>query len=287
MIISISRRTDIPAFYSEWFFNRVREGFVKTRNPFNPEIITEVSLKPGDVDCMVFWSKNPENLINRISELDEYQYYFLFTITPYESDLEPNLPDKKEIITTFISLSELIGKNRVIWRYDPILLNEKYSINYHEEAFSRLAEKLGSSTCKCIISFITMYNKSKRNLQGTGVRSVTEDEKLIISQKLKRMSDQYGIILETCAEPVDLGSVGISAASCIDIKLIEHLAGKKLNIPKDKNQRENCGCTKSTDIGAYNTCMHQCLYCYANQSHSRVEANFHNHHVKSPYQIGS
>ncbi len=286
MIISASRRTDIPAFYSDWFYNRIKEGFVYVRNPINKNHISKVSLLPEHVDCFVFWTKNPKPFIDRLSELSDYKYYFQFTINSYSTDLEPNVPKKNEIINTFIELSKMIGKEKVIWRYDPILLSEKYTIEYHLKYFDSIAERLNPYTEKCVISFIDLYKKCKRNLSGTTVREIPETDMKYLSKGLKRITNKYNLSLETCAENIELTSLGINHNRCIDNVLIERILKRKIHASKDKNQRNECGCIESVDIGAYNTCKHECLYCYANFNHQVVIDNCSKHSSISPLISG-
>jgi len=165
MIISVSRRTDIPAFYSDWFFKRLEEGFVLVRNPMNPQQVSKVSLSKAVVDCFVFWTKNPKSMLEKLPLLAGYDYYFQFTLNPYDQEIEVNLPKKAEIIKTFIELSNLIGKDRVIWRYDPILLTDKITIGDHLEYFNILAGQLGDYTRKCVISFLDQYQKNGAKYQ--------------------------------------------------------------------------------------------------------------------------
>jgi hypothetical protein len=286
MIISASRRTDIPAFFSEWFFNRIKEGFVYVRNPMNPRRISKVSLSPEHVDCFVFWTKDPEPFTKRLPELSGYQYYFLFTLNSYGRDLEPGVSGKKDIIEIFTELSQTIGKERVIWRYDPILLSNKYTIDYHIKYFRAIAERLSPYTEKCVISFIDLYKKCKKNLKNTTVRELSVDEIQFLSAELKKIADEYNLTLQTCAEPLDLSSLGIGHNRCVDNVLIERLLDKKIQSAKDKNQRKECGCIESIDIGAYNTCKHGCLYCYANINNRVVSENFNKHSVDSPLLFG-
>ena len=162
MIISASRRTDIPSYYSEWFYNRIKEGFVYVRNPMNIHQIGKISLSPDVVDGIVFWTKNPAPMLDRLGELEKYTYYFQFTVNPYSTDVEPNVPSKNDtIIPTFQKLSSIIGKERIVWRYDPILLNEKYTVDYHIKYFSMLADKLAYYTEKCTVSFLDMYKNTQ------------------------------------------------------------------------------------------------------------------------------
>lgn len=286
MIISVSRRTDIPAFYSGWFFNRIKEGFVYVRNPINKNLINKVSLLPEHVDCIVFWSKNPKLFLNRLNELDRFKYYFQFTINSYGKDLEPSVPVKKEIIETFIQLSKLIGKEKVIWRYDPILISEKYTIEYHVKYFESIAKLISPFTEKCVISFIDIYKKCERNLGNTGVRELKEEEIQKISKKLMEISRRNNVLLETCAEEIELDTIGINHNRCIDNVLIERIIQKKINVKKDKNQRRICGCVESVDIGSYNSCKSGCLYCYANFNSQMVKRNVESHSLFSSLLYG-
>lgn len=286
MIISVSRRTDIPAFYSDWFFNRLNEGYVLVRNPINKKQLSKVSLSKRDVDCFVFWTKNPTPFLSRINELDGYDFYFQFTINSYSKDLELNVPTKKNIIQTFIKLSERIGSKRVIWRYDPIILSEKYSIDYHLKYFDYIASQLYGYTEKCVISFIDMYKKCEKNLKDTDIKEFINEEKRNISKNLSLISRKYNIVIETCAESVELDDIGINHNKCIDDELISAITGKKVKNIKDKNQRLECGCIESVDIGEYNTCIHNCLYCYANFNMEQVKLKHSKHDKSSPILIG-
>lgn len=286
MILSVSRRTDIPAFYSDWFFNRINEGFVYVRNPINKNQISKIQLSPDTVDCIVFWTKNPKPLLKRINELSAYNFYFQFTLNSYGKDLEPNVPSKNELIRLFKELSLLIGKEKVIWRYDPIILTNKYSIEYHEKYFESIAQKLSTYTEKCVISFVDLYKKSEINLKNTDIKDITEKEILELSSKLKVIALRYNLEIETCAEDVELATLGIGHNKCIDNFLIERIIKKRIKTSKDKNQREVCGCVESIDIGAYNTCRHGCLYCYASFNSAMVADNFKNHSSQSPLLFG-
>ncbi|MBU1014568.1 MAG: DUF1848 domain-containing protein [Bacteroidetes bacterium] len=287
MIISSSRRTDIPAFYSEWFFNRLKEGFVYVRNPINKHHISKISLLPEHVDCFVFWSKNPKPFLEKLSELKQYKFYFQYTINSYGTDLETGVPQKKELIDTFIKLSKTIGKEKIIWRYDPILFSEKYSAEYHLKYFESIAKLIYSFTEKCVISFIDLYKKCERNLKETNIRELEEKEILSLSKGLKKIASKYNLALETCAESIELDSIGIGHNRCIDNELIQKILGKKIKVTKDKNQRDICGCIESIDIGAYNTCKHGCLYCYANFNSNMVTENVKSHSVTSPLLYGT
>jgi DNA repair photolyase len=286
MIISCSRRTDIPAFYSDWFFNRLCEGHVLVRNPMNPKQVKQVSLAPPDIDCIVFWTKDPAPMLNRLHLLKDYSYYFQFTLTPYDKDIEPNLPPKTEIIDTFIRLSDKIGKKRIVWRYDPILLSESISIDYHMDHFNDLARRLSGHTEKCIISFIDIYRHLQSRMPDFAVRPPDESEMCALAKIIGEIAVSSKMKLETCAEKIDLADLGIGHGRCIDDRLIAELTGLNRNITKDKYQRELCGCVTSVDIGEYNTCGYRCCYCYANGSQKKLEKNHALHHSTSPSLIG-
>ena len=265
MILSVSRRTDIPNYYSDWFIARIKEGFLYVRNPMNAHQISRIDLSPEVVDCIVFWTKNPANMIEKLGDLQKYMYYFQFTLTGYGKDVEPNLPNKREeLIPTFIRLSEKIGKERVIWRYDPILISKRYTIDYHLKAFEEIASNLADYTEKVVISFVDLYSKAQRNTRELDIKQITNEEMIELAMEMAQIASKYNLIIETCAEQINLSEVGIQHGSCIDKKLIERLLGCKLIAEKDKNQREECGCFESVEVGTYNTCLNGCKYCYAN-----------------------
>lgn len=286
MILSVSRRTDIPAFYSEWFFNRLKEGFVLVRNPMNIHQVSRVTLSPDVIDCIVFWSKNPRPMLARLDELKDYMYYFQFTINPYDKGLELGVPRKEVIINTFKEISEQIGKKRVIWRYDPIILTERMGLDYHVRYFEEIAKRLEGYTETCVISFIDLYQKTRRNLNDTTAREPSRNEMVEIASKLCTIAKKFGITIQTCAEEIGLESVSIKHGKCIDNALIEDLLGVKLVVGKDPNQRKECGCAQSIDIGEYNTCSHGCKYCYANFKDGVVSVNRAAHDPNSPLLIG-
>ncbi len=287
MILSVSRRTDIPNYYSQWFLNRIREGYLYVRNPMNPRQISRIDLSPEVVDCIVFWTKNPENMLDRLELLQDYMYYFQFTLTGYGRDVEPNLPDKRtKVIPVFQKLSEKIGTQRVIWRYDPIFISSKYTADYHLKAFAEIAEKLADYTERVVISFLDFYAKTERNAAGLGIKEMTEAEMIYLAGQMKEIAAKNHLAIETCAEQLDLQRVGIRHGSCIDKELIERLLGYTLAGGKDKNQRKECGCLESLEVGAYNTCFNGCKYCYANFSEKKVKENVRRYHADSPLLCG-
>lgn len=286
MILSVSRRSDIPAFYTEWFFNRLKEGYVLVRNPMNYHQVSRVALTPNVIDCIVFWTKDPTNMLNKLDLLKDYNYYFQITINPYDNKIERNVALKRNIIESFKKLSTLIGKKKTIWRYDPIILTDKINIEYHCKYFDILAAKLNNYTERCIISFIDMYRKTERNMKNFSNVTINYKDKVEIGKRLSEIALSYGLKIETCSELLDLSFVGIEHAKCIDDKLIADILGEDINVKKDKNQRDICGCIASIDIGVYNTCKHGCLYCYANYSDQAVKNNIIKHDPESPMLIG-
>lgn len=286
MIISCSRRSDIPAFYSNWFFNRLSEGYVLVRNPVNPRQVRKVSLTPPDVDCIVFWTKDPAPVLDRLNLLKEYHFYFQFTLTPYDKNIEPHLPPKTDIIDTFLKLSGKIGAESMIWRYDPILLSKTISVDYHIDHFGDIAWQLSGHTRKCMISFMDMYRHIQGRMADLSVRPPDELEIRLLAKNIAQIAKGFGMQVETCAEKIDLADYDIGRGKCIDDRLISELTGTKLNIGKDKYQRELCGCAASVDIGEYNTCTHGCRYCYANVSQKKIEKNQSLHYTQSPLLIG-
>lgn len=287
MIISASRRTDIPSYYSEWFFNRIRDGFVYVRNPMNIHQISKISLSPDVVDGIVFWTKNPTPMIDRLDELAKYVYYFQFTLNSYGRDVELNIPSKNDvIIPSFQRLSNKIGKEKVIWRYDPIFFNEKYTLEYHIKYFQMLAEKLAGYTEKCTISFIDLYKNTQRNISPLDIIVPNNEQIEVLVNEFSEIASECGIYIDTCAEKINLERFGIKHAHCIDKDRFERLGHYSLNIDKDKNQRIECGCFSSIDIGTYNTCKNGCLYCYANYSQKNVLNNYALHDPFSPLLFG-
>ena len=205
MIISASRRTDIPAYYPDWFCNRIREGYVCVRNPMNFHQVSRTSLSPDVVDGIVFWTKNPLPLMPRLEELQGYPFYFQFTLTPYGKDVEPGVPSKNDVILpAFQELSRQIGPERVIWRYDPILFTDRYTMDYHITFFSQLARRLEGYTRKCIISFVDLYRNTQTNMSGLGFAPLTEKEIVELAQRLADIAGKHHLVLETCAEQIDL-----------------------------------------------------------------------------------
>lgn len=264
MILSASRRTDIPAFFSDWFFNRIKEGNVCVRNPMNAYQVSRINISPEVTDCIVFWTKNPMPMMERLDELKKYTYYFQYTINAYSADTEPFVPPLEERLDAFRRLSQKIGCERVIWRYDPIILTKKYDISFHLDSIKRIASELKGYTEKMVFSFVDVYSgKNQKTLIRMGNRNFSDPELEYFVKELTEIAAENHIVLATCAEKTDLGKYGIAHNSCIDGELIERITGCRLKTKAD-NQRGECRCIKCEDIGSYDTCTHGCTYCYAN-----------------------
>lgn len=287
MIISASRRTDIPAFYSEWFYRRIREGFVCVRNPVNPRQISRISLLREDVDGIVFWTKDPGPMLERLDEIADYPYYFQFTLNPYGTDIEPNVPSKdKTVIPAFKRLSDMIGPARVMWRYDPIIINSRYTVDYHAEYFDKLASRLSGYTNSCTISFLDIYKNTLKRLEDPSIEPISNEIMNRIAAEFSKTAAGYHISLKTCAEAVDLEKYKIAHGRCIDSDIFEQITGNNYKYTKDRSQRAECGCTQSVDIGAYDCCLHGCRYCYATHSPTLPGLNFKKHSPASPVITG-
>ena len=284
MIINTGQRTDIPAFYSQWFSNRLREGFVCVRNPFNPSQVSRYRLDPDVVDVIGFCTKNPAPMFPYMDLLKDYGQYWFLTITPYARDIEPNVKDKHELLEDFKKLSGIVGVNSVGWRYDPIFITDKYSMEYHLRAFEKIAAALDGYTKTAVISFIDLYSKVKRNFPEA--REVTKEQRLYLGKEMVKIAVAHGMTLKPCAEGDELAPFGADCGGCMRIGDYEKAIGKKLNAPKKKGARAECACYLSCDIGAYNTCKHLCKYCYANAEPSVVLAQSRRHDPTSPFLIG-
>lgn len=285
MIINTGQRTDIPAFYSEWFANRLKEGFVCVRNPYNPDQVSRYRLDPSVVDVIGFCSKNPSPLFAYMDLLKDYGQYWFVTITPYGRDIEPNVPDKHKLLEDFRFLSDLKGINAVGWRYDPIFVSNRYTSEYHLRAFEQMASALDGYTRTVVISFIDLYPKVKRNFPEA--REVDRDTRLYLGERIIEIASAHGMTVRPCAEGNELAAFGADCSGCMKISDYEKAIGKKLNVPRTKTARDICSCYLSCDIGAYNTCRHLCRYCYANAEAERVLANSRLHDPKSPFLIGN
>lgn len=293
MIISASRRTDIPAFYPEWFMNRIRDGYCSIINPFNNKH-SVISLKKDNVDLIIFWTKDPGPIMKHLDELDEreYKYYFQYTLTGYSKVWEPNVPDAASCIDNFKRLARRIGRDKVILRYDPIIFSDITDYDYHYTNFTRLIDLLKDSTQRVTISILDDYRGSRgriKKLEGMGIKLMDNPmENENFKELMKCMSSyavQNGLEIYSCAEPIDLKNLGILHGKCIDDDYIKKVFHIDASSEKDKGQRKECGCIESRDIGSYDTCPHLCRYCYANRSDALSLKNYKNHDKNSPSLI--
>src|SRR6185369_7515606 len=294
MIVSASRRTDIPAFYADWFMKRVREGYFYRINPFNSRQVTGFSLKPEDVDAVCFWTKNPQPLRKHLNELDErgLNYYFQFTLNPYGTIFEPHVPPLRERIETLVELAGRIGPERVVWRYDPIILSSATPVSWHLEQAERIAGLLKGAARRLVISFCDFYGKGQgrlgRSLAGSGIAlediTAPEQAKALdqVARGFKAIADRHDLQIFSCSEVVELADIGIRHGACIDGALIRELFGVPVSSREDRNQRAACRCVESADMGVYNSCRFRCSYCYANFSEGMIESNCRKHHPDSP-----
>jgi len=259
--------------------NRLKAGYVISKNPMNPSQIKRVSLSPDEIDCIVFWTKDPVNMLDKLPFIDllGYRYYFQFTLNPYGRELECNLRDKEKIIETFIRLSDYIGSGRLVWRYDPVVINDSYTADYHIKNFEYLCSKLQGSTKRCIISFVDSYKKLNKYIRYNIIREISEEQQHYIAGSFARIADTYGIEVRACCEKLDFAVDGVKQAACIDKDIIEKICGYTVKARKDKNQRPGCNCAESIDIGIYNSCKNGCLYCYANHSQDSIIKNIMKH----------
>lgn len=286
MIIQTGMRTDIPAFYSDWFINRIKEGFVLVRNPYNPIQVTRYSLSPDVVDLISFCTKNPAPMLSKMDHLAPYGQYWFVTITPYGKDIEPNVPDKDKVMADFKRLSDIAGVNSIGWRYDPILIDDNHSVQWHISEFGKMAKELSGYTHTCVISFIDIYKKVEKNFPEA--RAVRHDDKITIGKAFIEIAKQYGMTIRPCAEGNELEAYGADCSGCMTVNTYETALDSHLNVPKKgRNQRNGeCACLLGTDIGAYDTCGHLCRYCYANTDPDLVRQNMKKHDPKSPFLLG-
>ena len=285
MILQTGMRTDIPAFYSRWFLKRLREGFVLVRNPYDSQSVTRYRLDPAVVELIGFCSKNPAPMLPHLAALRDYGQYWFVTITPYGRDIEPHVPDKEQVMEDFKRLSDAVGPNAMGWRYDPILVNEQYPVERHLADFERMAKTLSGYTESCVISFLDLYEKVKRNFPEA--REVRREERIALGKAFAEIGRSYGMTIRACAEGTELAPYGVNCDGCMTVEIYEKALGTHLMVPRRKNQRGGqCACLLGTDIGAYDSCGHLCRYCYANSDADLVRRNLRCHDPDSPFLLG-
>lgn len=284
MIIQTGLRTDIPAFYTPWFLRRLEDGFVLVRSPYRHDLVTRYRLNPDVVDLIGFCTKNPAPMLPHMDALAPYGQYWFVTITPYGRDIEPNVPPKEQAVADFRRLSAVVGPECVAWRYDPILLTETYTAKRHLADFTRMCRTLEGATHTCVISFIDLYQKVKRNFPE--IREVPEDIRLHLGRKMAAIARNHGIQLKTCHEGDALAPYGVDCSGCMTLAAYEAALGMRLNAPKQPASSRGCACHLTCDIGAYNTCGHLCRYCYANDNPELVRRQMAQHDPTSPLLVG-
>lgn len=291
MIISASRRTDIPAFYSEWFMNRVRAGWCQVPNPLNYNQLSYISLRPEDVDAIVFWSKNPRPMLKYMSELDSrgFRYYFQFAVNDYPSILEPNIPSLNKRLETFLKTSNHIAPLRIIWRYDPIIISNRTPPDFHRDRFSAIATALKGYTKRVMVSLVDYYQKTDRRLSELEKEGYQFDREATHSRAIWDLLKDLSLIAKsnemeifTCAEERDFSGAGICPGSCIDGELLFRLWALHGHTKKDPTQRDTCLCVASKDIGINDTCIHGCPYCYSTRNIEIAKRRYSEHDPESP-----
>lgn len=283
MILNVSGRTDIVAFYSKWFIKRYQEGYVDVRNPFYPKLVSRIYFK--DVDLIVFCTKNPKPIIPFLKYIKQ-PIIFHVTITPYKKDIEPYVPSKKEVINLVKKISKIIPKEYLYIRYDPVFLSNKYNLDYHIKAFDRLCTLLDGYVSKIIISFLDNYKNVQNNLRYLQVKNFSDEDYKKLGLNFSWIAKEHHIIVQTCGEKKDLVEYGFIKDECLSRSLAYKLTGK--NFPRwQARNNKNCNCTNMVDIGSYNSCLHLCKYCYANYDESSIKANVLQHDVNSSLLIGN
>lgn len=285
MIVNVGGRTDIVNYYSEWLINRLKDGYAYSRNPLFKDNVSKVSLKSEDVDCLIFCSKNYKPMLKYMKEINEkYRIICHYTITAYGIDVEPNVPSIDESIRSLIELSKIVGKEKVIWRYDPILLTKEYTVQKHLETFEYMAKKISPYVQRCIFSFVEMYKKLSYNMRE--IIPFTNEDKINILKGIGEISKKYNLYVQTCAVDENNEKYGIHVSGCISKEILEEASNVKYKNIKEKPMRKGCHCIPSRDIGAYDTCLNGCKYCYANKNPYLAKENIKLHDKNSPLLIG-
>lgn len=285
MIINTGGRTDTVQYYSEWLLNRFKEGFVYSRNPFYPNKVNRYELTPQKVDCVVFCSKNYEPILKRLHEItDNYNTYFFYTITGYGKDIEPNVPSIEKSINTLYRLEEIVGAKRIAWRYDPVLLIDKYTTDYHIKTFNKMTEALTTHIDRCIFSFVDMYKKLSVNMPD--LKATSEEDKEIIAKGLGEIAKKHNLHLQTCATNGNYEQYNIYPSGCMTLDILGKANGIQFKKLKHNGMRTHCNCIETRDIGAYDTCPNGCKYCYANSTPKKAIENYKIHDKNSPILLG-
>ena len=284
MIINTGQRTDIPAFYADWLANRLKAGFVLVRNPYNPKSVTRYRLTPDVADCIGFCTKNPEPMLKYMDLLKPFHQFWYVTVTPYGREIEPFVPNKLQVLESFKRLSDTVGVHRIGWRYDPVLISGSWPVERHIKAFEYMAKTLSGYTRTAVISFIDLYEKTKRNFPEA--KPVRHEDRLTLGKAFVEIGKQHGMTIRPCAEGTELARFGADCGGCMTVSMYEKAVGQRLKAPGKAPARRECACYLGCDIGAYNTCGHLCRYCYANHDADAVRQNMRRHDPESPLLIG-
>lgn len=286
MIINTGQRTDIPAFYSKWFINRIREGYVLVRNPYYPSLVTKFLLNPDVVDVIGFCTKNPRPMFKYLDELKPFGQFWYISITGFDKDIEPNVPSIDQVIEDFKFLSDKVCKNAIALRYTPIIINEKYTLQRHIDTFEYITSKLEGYTSLAVFGFVDIYDKLKRN--HPEIIDCDDSLKIIIAKEFLKIANKHHMELRLCSKEKWLSSYGIDVNGCMRLEDYERAIGFSLTPTKKMEARRGyCTCYLSNDIGSYNSCLHLCSYCYANGNSNLVLSNFKKHDEDSPFLIGN
>ena len=286
MILNTGSRTDTVQYYTEWLLKRFEQGFVYSRNPMFPNKVTKYELDPQTLDCIIFCSKNYEPILPYIKNItDKFNTYFHYTITAYNKDIEPNVPTIDKSIETLIKLSNIVGKQRIAWRYDPILLTKKYSKELHYKTFDYMAQKLSPHIDRCIFSFVEMYKKLKTNMPE--IILLTNEDKVEIAKNIGLIAKKYNMIIQTCATETNYKDFGILHSGCLTSEILGQANSIKFKSIKHSVNRKNCQCIESRNIGDYDTCPNGCKYCYANQNPEIAKINYQKHNPNFDLILGN
>ncbi|MBO4924244.1 MAG: DUF1848 domain-containing protein [Bacteroidales bacterium] len=285
MILNTGGRTDTVQYYSEWLLNRFREGYVLSRNPLFPEIVNRIDLNPETIDVVVFCSKDYSPIMARLHEIyDRFNCYYHYTITAYGEDIEPRVPSIENSIETLKRLADQVGAGKIAWRYDPVLLTDKYTIQRHLDTFGHMASELAPYVDRCIFSFVEMNKKLEVNMLE--LRPVSETDKLTLAKGMGAIARQTGLYLQTCAMREDYESFGIHRSGCMTVDIISKALGVQFKKVSHKGNRAGCLCIESRGLGDYNSCPNGCRYCYANKDHEKALQNYLTHDPDSPLLLG-
>ena len=285
MILNTGGRTDTVQYYSEWLLNRFREGYMLSRNPMFPDIANRIQLDPATVDVVLFCSKDYSPILDRLHEIsDRFRCYYHYTITAYGTDIEPRVPSIAQSIDTCKRLSAMVGREKIAWRYDPVLLTPKYTVERHFETFDYMARQLSPFVSRCIFSFVEMYKKLEVNMPE--LVPVGQTDKLRLAEGFGAIARRYNLYLQTCATVGDYERFGIHKSGCMTTDIFGQALGVNFKKTVHKGNRAGCACMESRGVGDYNSCPNGCRYCYANSDHRKAMANYRSHNPNSPLLLG-